>query len=676
VICVLLGPASDSGRRDRPIRTGRRDKPIMQLPSVALRVAIMVGIAVVLFAIILFRLWFLQILSGQQYVAQANDHRLHSLSIVAPRGSIVDRHGEVIVENRPGLAVGIRLMDVPAGELDAEIVKLARVLRTRPTKLRKAITDHLRPSWPPVTKDNPPMKWANVVAQDIVGLDLAIVKEDVAKRDVSYILEHAQAFTGVEIQKNYLRSYPQGSLAAHVLGHVGEISGDQLKEKHFKGYSAGDVVGVEGLEWTYDRWLRGRDGVAKLEVDAHGRPTQSGPVPGGRLPEPGDTLVTTIDAKVQATAEEALRYAVDLAHSDGRYRAAGAAALVLDVKTGEVIAMASYPTFDPNVWVGGISPKDYKQLVDKQANYPQLNRAIMEQKAVGSTFKAVDAVAGLEELPISPYTTFYCDGSFKPPIATDKTVWNCWLPGGHGSLDMVQAITQSCDVYFYNLGYLFYQTDGTPLADWAVRLGMGKPTGIDVPGEVAGRVPTPAWRRSYFETEVDKLWTPGNSINLAIGQGDLEATPLQLAVTYAAIANGGFIVQPHLGMKVVDAQGKMVRDLQAAKPRKVDIAPSTLDVVRRGLFEAANSATGTSSAVFAGYPVQVAGKTGTAEVFGSDDYAWYASYAPANDPQYAVVVMVEQGGHGGTVAAPATRLIYDSLFKVKSAKVTGAVRSD
>jgi len=676
VICVLLGPASDSGRRDRPIRTGRRDKPIMQLPSVALRVAIMVGIAVVLFAIILFRLWFLQILSGQQFVTQANDHRLHSLSIVAPRGSIVDRHGEAIVENRPGLAVGIRLMDVPAGELDAEIVKLARVLRTRPAKLRAEIMDHLRPSWPPVTADNPPMTWADVVAQDIVGLDLAIVKEDVDKRDVSYILEHAQAFTGVEIQKNYLRSYPHGSMAAHVLGHVGGISADQLKEKHFKGYSAGDVVGVEGLEWTYDRWLRGRDGVAKLEVDAHGRPTQGGPVPGGRLPEPGDTLVTTIDAKVQATAEESLRYAIDLAHSDGRYRAAGAAAVVLDVKTGEVIAMASYPTFDPDLWVGGISPKDYKALLDKQANYPQLNRTTMEQKAVGSTFKVVDAVAGLEELPITPYTTFYCDGSFKPPIASDKTVWNCWLPGGHGGLDMVQAITQSCDVYFYNLGYLFYQTDGTPLADWAERLGMGKPTGIDVPGEVAGRVPTPAWRRSYFESEVDKLWTPGNSINLSIGQGDLEATPLQLAVTYAAIANGGSIVQPHLGMKIVDAQGKMVRDLQAAKPRRVDIAQSTLDVVRRGLYEAANSATGTSSAVFAGYPVQVAGKTGTAEVFGSDDYAWYASYAPADDPQYAVVVMVEQGGHGGTVAAPATRLIYDALFKVKSEKVTGAVRSD
>jgi len=672
VIYVLLGPASDSGRRDRPIRTGRRDKPIIQLPSVALRVAIMVGIAVVLFAIILFRLWFLQILSGQQFVVRANDNRLRSVKLVAPRGAITDRNGVAIVENRPGLAVGFRLMDVPDGQLDAEVERLARVLDVRPGKIRTEIMDHLRPSWPAEI----PLTWKKIVAGEGVSYDLIVVKEDVSRGAMSYILEHIATFPGVEIRKNYLRSYPRGSLAAHLLGNMGEVSKEQLKEHRFKGYSAGDVVGQGGLEWSYDRWLRGRDGVAKVEVDALGRPKRHDPVPGGRLPEPGDTLVTTIDAKVQAKAEEALRYAIDLAHSDGRYRAAGGAALVLDVKTGEVIAMASFPTFDPAAWVGGISTKDFKKLADPQANRPLLNRAIQEQKAVGSTFKVVDAIAGLEEGVISPYTGFFCDGSFKPPIASDKTVWNCWALLGHGSLDLVPAITQSCDVYFYNVGYLFYQRKGTELEDWAMRLGMGKLTGIDVPGEVAGRVPTPAWRRSYFESEVDKIWTPGNSINLAIGQGDLEATPLQLAVTYAAIANGGYVVQPHIGKKIVDQSGKMVRDLQAAKPRKVDISQSTLDVVRRGLYEAANSATGTSSAVFAGYPVQVAGKTGTAEVFGSGDYAWYASYAPANDPKYAVVVMVEQGGHGGTVAAPATRLIYDALFKLKSDKVTGAVRSD
>jgi penicillin-binding protein 2 len=675
VICVLLGPASRSGRRDRPIRTGRRDKPIIQLPSVALRVAIMVGVAVVLFAIILFRLWFLQILSGQQFVVQANDNRLRSVKVVAPRGTIVDRNGEVIVDNRPGRAVGIRLMDVPDGQLDNEVVRLASVLKMRPHKIRTEIMDHLQPSWPS-GEGAPPLTWENVVADKGVSLDLIVIKEDVGMRIVSYILEHTQSFPGVETPSNYLRAYPQGALAAHLLGNMGEISKEQLKERRFKGYAQGDLVGQGGLEWSYDRWLRGRDGVAKVEVDAFGRPKQSDAVPGGRLPEPGDTLVTTIDAKVQAKAEEALRYAIDLAHSSGRYKAAGGAALVLDVKSGEVIAMASFPTYDPDVWVGGISAKDYKNLADPHANRPLLNRAIQEQKAVGSTFKVVDAIAGLEEGAISPYTGFFCDGSFKVPIAYDDTVWNCWSLDGHGSLDLVQAITQSCDVYFYNVGYLFYQRKGTELEDWAVRLGMGKPTGIDVPGEVAGRVPTPAWRRSYFESEVDKIWTPGNSVNLSIGQGDLEATPLQLAVTYAAIANGGSIVEPHVGKKIVDAQGKMVRDLQPAKPRRADISQSTLDVIRRGLYEAANSSTGTSAAVFAGYPVQVAGKTGTAEVFGSDDYAWYASYAPANDPKYAVVVMVEQGGHGGTVAAPATRLIYDALFKLKSDKVTGAVRSD
>jgi len=672
VICVLLGPASDSGRRDRPIRTGRRDKPIIQLPSVALRVAIMVGIAVVLFAIILFRLWFLQILSGQQFVAQANDNRLRSVKLLAPRGTITDRNGEVIVENRPGLAVGFRLMDVPDGQLDTEVERLARVLHSRPGKIRTEVMDHLRPSWPAEI----PMTWEKIVAGEAASYDLIVVKEDVSRTAMSYILEHIASFPGVEIRKNYLRAYPHGSLAAHLLGNMGEITKKQLKEQRFKGYSAGDVVGQGGLEWSYDRWLRGRDGVAKVEVDAFGRPKQHDPVPGGRSPEPGDTLVTTIDAKVQAKAEEALKYAIGLAYSGGRYKADGGAALVLDVKTGEVIAMASFPTFDPNVWVGGISTKDNKKLADPHANRPLLNRAIQEQKAVGSTFKVVDAIAGLEEGVISPYTTFFCNGSFKPPIASDTTVWHCWLPGGHGISDLVRAITLSCDVYFYNVGYLFYQRQGTELEDWAMRLGMGKPTGIDVPGEVAGRVPTPAWRRSYFKSEVDQLWTPGNSINLAIGQGDFEATPLQLAVTYAAIANGGYIVQPHIGKEIRDPQGKVVRDLRAAKPRKVDISQSTLDVVRRGLYEAANSATGTSSAVFAGYPKQVAGKTGTAEVFGSDDYAWYASYAPANDPKYAVVVMVEQGGHGGSVAAPATRLIYDALFKMKSENVTGAVRSD
>jgi penicillin-binding protein 2 len=566
-------------------------------------------------------------------------------------------------------------MDIPDGTLDAEVVRLARVLNERPGKVRREIEDHLRPGWPPDST----MTWAKIAAGEAVSLDLIVVKEDVSRTVMSYLLEHTASFPGVEIQKNYLRAYPHGSLAAHLLGNVGEIDADQLKEKRFSGYASGDVIGQGGLEWSYDRWLRGRDGVVKIEVDNFGRPKSHDPVPGGRLPEPGDSLVTTLDSGVQATAEEALRYGISLAHAGGQVEANGGAAIVLDARHGQVLGMASYPTFDPAQWVGGISTKDYKALKRPSANTPLLNRAIQEQKAVGSTFKPIDAIAGLEEGVIIPSTSFFCNGSYKPPIAYDKTVWHCWALDGHGTLDLVGALTQSCDVYFYNVGYLFFLRKGTELEDWATRLGMNKATGIDLPGEVSGRVPTPAWLKKYFKSEIDQQWTPGDSLNLAVGQGDLEATPLQLAVTYAAVANGGYIVQPHIGMKIVDSQGKMVRDLEPRKPRKVDIAQSTLDVVRTGLRDAASSPVGTSSSVFGGYPIAVAGKTGTAEVWDRYhyvNYAWYASYAPANDPKYVVVVMIEKGGHGGTVAAPATRLIYDKLFGLKGNKATGTTHSD
>ena len=654
---MLLLPGSGFRRRDRPIRTGRRDKPIIKLPSIALRVAVMVGIAVVLFSIILFRLWFLQILSGQQYVAEANNNRLRSVKIVAPRGSIVDRNGAVIVENRPGLAVGIRTMDVPAGQLPTIVRNLAAVLKMPARKVQHQMDK-----------------------QKLIGLpyDLVIIKEDVKTKVVSYLLEHDQSFPGVEIQQNYLRDYPQGNLAAQILGNVGGISAAELKQHRFKGYAAGDVVGQAGLEWSYDRWLRGLDGVAKVEVDAMGRPKANAPVPGGRLPQPGDTLVTTLDAKVQAAAEKALVHGIDIARSSGNYAANGGAAVVMDVHSGQILAMASYPTYDPKVWVGGLSTKDYKKLSAKSANYPLLNRPIQEAIAVGSTFKPITAIAALEEGLITPATTILAGSVY----ASHGQVFKDWNPNGHGWLNLDQAITQSADTYFYPIGYKFYQRGGTLLQDWADRLGMGKPTGVDIPGEVAGRIPTQAWKRQYFSTAIGKIWEPGDSIQLAVGQGYMTATPLQLATAYAAIANGGTIVQPHLGLKIVDQQGQLVSDLAAnTSTHKVDVTVGTLDAVRTGLRDAASMPLGTSAPVFAGYPVPVAGKTGTAEVYDASvqenvNYAWYASYAPFNDPKYVVVVMIEKGGHGGTAAAPAARLIYDQLFGVKGGVVTGSARSD
>ena len=660
---MLTRPPREPVRRERPIRTGRPDKPIIQLPSVALRVAMLVGLAVALIAVILFRLWFLQVLSGKQFEARANDNRLRSVKIVAPRGPIVDRDGRLIVENRPGLAVGIRPMDVPQGELQTVVARLAAVLRVPEKRIRQKL------------RESTGLTLQQLDSREAVGgYDLVVVDEDVGRRVVSRLLERNALYPGVEVRKDYLRSYPMGELAAQVLGHLGEIDREQLEQARYRTYKSGDVIGQGGVESTYDSWLRGRDGLARVEVDAMGRPKSREPVAGGRLPEPGDTLVLTLDSKVQAKAEEALRYGIDLAHGSQNWRANGAAAVVMDVKNGELLALASYPTFDPAVWADGLTEKEWKKLGDPQANQPLLNKAFQGVYAAGSTFKAIDAVAALEEGVIVPSTRYYCNGHYPPSGDIGGSTWRCWTPYGHGSPDLVTALSQSCDVYFYNVGYAFYNRAGTELADWAMRLGLGKETGIDIPGEVAGRVPTPEWRQQYFKDEIDKIWKPGNSILLSIGQGDLEVTPLQMAVAYAAIANGGTVVQPHLGQKILSPEGKVVRKLGTGKVKKLAISAGTLDAVRRGLRSAAT--VGTSAAVFSSYPVAVAGKTGTAEVYGKGDYAWYASYAPADDPRYVVVVLIEQGGHGGTAAAPAARMIYDALFHLSGDRVAGATSTD
>ena len=636
------------GRRDRPIRTIRADQPFVQPPSVALRVAAIGMLAVVIFAVILFRLWFLQILTGTQHVAEANDNRLRTVKLVPPRGTIVDRNNRIIVDNRAGNAIGIRPMDVPASELKPLIGRLATVLGVSRAEIRRQLREHAA---------NP--------------YDLVVIKEDVSRRVFSHILERKSSFPGVEVQKNYLRDYPGGELAAQLLGYTGEISAAQLKQSRFNGYSAGDVIGQSGVEYTFDRWLRGRDGALKVEVDAFGRPKAQ--VPGGRLAQPGDSLVLTIDERVQRAAERAVRYGIDLAHANKSWRADAGAAIVMDPSNGELLAMASYPTYDPAIFADGLTKKEWKKLRRPSANNPLMERADQGAYPVGSTFKLIDAVAGLEEGVISPYTTFPCPGYFKAYGST----WRCWVyPGVHGTVPLEVALEESCDVYFYNVGLLFYGRKGTELEDWAKRLSLGRLTGIDIPGEVPGLVPTPEWRRKTFTNPIDKLWKPGNSINLAIGQGDLKATPLQMAVAYAAVANGGFVVEPHLGLKVVSPQGRLLERFAGAAPKKLDVSLATLETVRRGIRLAASGPVGTSTSVFAGFPVPVAGKTGTAEMFGKGDYSWYVSWAPADHPKYLVAVMIEQGGHGGSAAAPAARMIYDTLFNVKGGQIQGATRSD
>jgi penicillin-binding protein 2 len=515
-----------------------------------------------------------------------------------------------------------------------------------------------------------------VARQSFLPYDLVIVKRDAGKSLVSYLLEHDQTFPGVEVQQNYLRAYPLGDLAAPILGYLGQIDPQQLKQSRFKGYLPDDEVGQSGIEATYDRWLQGTDGATKVEVDAMGKP--NGVLAGGSLPQPGDNLVLTLDVRIQKAAEQAIQFGIASAHANNFAQANAGAAIVMDAHSGALLAMASYPSYNPSWFVGGISARRYAALTRPQADNPLLDRAIAGEYPTGSTFKVVDTIAGLQTGVLSPSTTLDAPGTYT----NHGLLWHDWNPNGHGVIDLTQALVQSADTYFYQVGYDFYLRKGTELEDWAKRLGYGHGTGIDVPGEVAGIVPTPAWRRATYTKktdpnwQVDSLWKPGNSINLAIGQGDLLATPLQVAVNYAAIANGGYAVTPHLGLRIDSPQGTALQNLRFPAPRSLDIASGNLAFLRFALREAASTPAGTSYGVFGSYPVAVAGKTGTAQVAGKGNYSWYASFAPVSDPKYVVVVMIEQGGEGAAAAAPAARLIYNALFNVKGTVVGGVGHGD
>lgn len=587
------------------------------------------GMAVLLFAVLIFRVWFLQILSGDQYVAMAENNRIRFIVEEAPRGIVYDRNRQPLVDNRAGLAVTVfpPALSDPAREL----AELSRAIDVPLEEINKQLDLHKKDTYRSV-----------------------VVKKDITQEQKSYLIERTPLyFPGVDIKKFPLRNYPAGMAAAHVLGHVGQIDEQDLTDPHFSGHKAGDEVGKDGVEYQFDQYLKGIDGGREVEVDSAGRPKRE---VRSIQAQPGDNVVLSLDARVQKSAEDALAWGIDLAHQKNYQNANGAAAVVMNPNTGEVYGMASHPTFDPKVWVGGMSSANYSQLTGEGANDPLLNRAIGGQYPPGSTFKVVTAIAGLQEGMVTPLTDFTCTGVWDALSQPFK----CW--GVHGDVALREAIIQSCDTYFYNVGYRFYKANNEGMQRWGRELGLEKPTGIDLPGETSGRMPDAAWKQQFGQTEVDKMWLPGDSVNLSIGQGDLLVTPLQMAMVYSEMANGGRRVTPHVGLWVEDpVTSRMVADLRPEEGNQLPVSMENLKPIRDGLV----GATGPGATVgdtFVGFRVPVAGKTGTAQVAGKSDYAWYAAYAPANDPQVVVLVMIEQGGGGGSVAAPTAKKILDDFF--------------
>jgi penicillin-binding protein 2 len=552
--------------------------------------------------------------------------------VQAPRGQIVDRTGRVLVDNRSGYAVEVNPAKLPTDPHQKSILyrRLSRVVGMNEREIRTTINDRLRA-----------VPFAN-----------AVVKPDVSRPVFSYILENQDSFPGVTVEQVFLRSYPHKDVAAQLVGYVSQVNEKQLKDKRFRGVDQGDRVGQAGVEYSYDRYLRGQNGANRVQVDA------AGSVRGElakREPKSGRRLRLALDYGVQKTGQDAMA---------GRH----GAFVAMDIKNGEVRALGSTPSFDPNVFSKQIKQSDYTRLTSEANGAPLFNRAIQGGYPTGSTFKPITSVAALQSGVITPDTPYTDGGSY--PLPGGLVLHNAGN-AAYGTLALRRALQVSSDVFFYHLGAeLNSAGNGQQLQLWASRLGIGRTSGIDLPGEQPGLLPTRDWRNRLFKKkQTDRIWTIGDNVNLAIGQGDVQANPLQMAVAYSAIANGGYVVKPHLGLSVEDSEGRALQEFRSPSRRRVKIQPGYRQAILDGLQAAAEQPSGTSYPVFGAdhrFPIKIAGKTGTAQRNGQNDQSWYVALAPYPNPRFVVAVTIENGGFGAEAAAPAAKQIIGKLFNVKA----------
>jgi penicillin-binding protein 2 len=623
----------------------------------AVRVAVLGGFALVMFAVIFFRLWYLEVLSGDRYLAEAQNNQVREFTVQAPRGEITDRDGTVLVTNRTALELQVKPTELPRpGPRRRRVFeRLSEVAGMSTERIRREIRRQ--------TRELP----ASPVA----------LKRDVSYELVYFLRENQSRFPGVSVERVYVRRYPKGTLGAHLFGYVREVDAEELENPRYESLGPGDMVGKEGVEYSYDNLLRGVNVATRVQVDATGRPTGGGTL-SVREARAGNNLALSIDADVQEVGQRALS-------SFGK----PGGFVAMNVNSGEVLGMGSNPSYDPAVFAKPVVPKAvYEQLTSDATSAPITNRAVQGLYPTGSTFKAITAVAALadDDVNFTPQTVINDPGQIQIADQVFKNAGEV----AHGPVALRKALQVSSDVFFYTLGRDMNTeaSDGGSLQAWAKQLGIGSATGIDLLGEGAGLLPTPAWRNENFEKNTDpdgpcgsdvcvekgeltdRPWSVGDNVQLAIGQGDLQANPLQMAVAYAAIANGGKVVRPHVGLQAEDPGGRVIQEIEPAPRREVAIQPDWQREIMEGLRDAAMSPGGTSYPIFGGFPVDIAGKTGTAERPGRpNDQSWYVALAPYPDPQYVVAVTIEDGGFGADAAAPAAQKILIELLNVKEKKI-------
>jgi len=663
-------------------------------PQLAIRVAGAGVVAFVLFGIIFFRLWYLQVLDGDKYLAQARENRVRTERIQAPRGQIVDAGNVTLVDNRKATVVSLNPASVDATMRDA-IATYGQDLTTRSKRPEGHRGE--RPPMPVATGELKVryqrlarvlgINWKTINSRVVTGI-LQVpyanvrVKTDVPASQRNYIQERSEQFPGVSVEQVYVRKYPAKEQAAQLLGSINQITKNQLKQSKFKGVAGGTDVGQTGLEYEYDKYLRGTDGEYRIEVNAAGERRRAVTA---KEPKQGRTLKLTLQSKMQEAGEKALTQA-----GGGK----PGAFVAMDPTDGSIIAMGSSPSYNPRDLAGPFATKAaYDAKFGEQAGSPLVNRVDESAYPTGSIFKPITSLAALDAGAITPNQEFHDEGCFKTGAREVDKACNA---GGkaYGTVNMVAALKFSVDTYYYSLGKALWQTSA--IQDWATKLGVARKTGIDLPYEAGGTIPSPEHIRKLQAAErkcrkekkkkacglalLDSSWNPGDNENFAVGQGDLQATPLQMAVAYATIINSGRVPTPHLASEVTDARG-IVEKIDAPSRRKVAIKPEWRDTIMDGLHEAANAEGGTSTGVWGdGWPrdkYPIYGKTGTAErkYQGNPvDQSWYVGYSYDGTPSHRpilVVATVERGGFGAEAAAPAVRLIMSQWFNVEKKLVRG-----
>jgi penicillin-binding protein 2 len=625
--------------------------------SSRLRLSVLGMVVLSLFAALLARLWFLQVMASPTYRVEAQQNSVRVVQTEGPRGRILDRNGKVLADNRVVLAVVVRRDEI--GRRPDVMARLAGLLGGPEADLRDRMADERFSPYKPVP-----------------------VATEVPKEKLIYIREHQSDFPGVEGVQLTQRVYPNGTLAAHVLGYVGEINDKELAPRKAAGYKAGDTIGKYGAEVSYEDDLRGTPQIEKLEVDSSGRVLRT---LGEQKAVQGHDVRLTIDIDVQRLAEESLAQGLDAAHRAfddvqlKHFLAPAGSVVVLDPRDGSVLAMASNPVFDPNAFVNGISVADFAKLQDPEGHFPLNNRAIQGLYAPGSTFKLATSLAGLRDGLISPRDTYDDTGSYTVTGERSQTYTNA-RHTVNGRVNVVSALTVSSDVFFYWLGERFWNNQSkygkAAVQDAARSLGMGDYTDVDLPFELDGRVSDPAARERIHKANPKAFptgeWFTGDNVVMAVGQGETVVTPLQLANAYATFANGGTVYAPHVGGAVLD-QDQELRRIEPKVVKKTELPPAVRDPMMTGFKGAVADPKGTAFGAFAGFPLNrfpVAGKTGTAEVTGKQDTSLFVAFGPADDAKYVVAAVLEESGLGASAAAPMVRRVFDGLAGMEG--VSGA----